>query len=380
MPGKIPDNAGQIAPYISRSSAPAAGISEAGFLQRFFLGLPEVHPSLIADKVDLETGMGFSSDVSTNLRTSYNCSSCHDRLTGALMLAGATRNSVRLVAIACVLLSAPCAAGSTALCDQSISHELRIHGVLLPDTPASPAVRRAVCAASGVEQAQIGDPDATISEMMGRYETLKESIAMSRPIRYGADRQIALEAIQYSLYPKLDTARYWYLRTQTDHLALVDLGAQTSTFHDPDVIPDAGQMSRGLYGLTTFRIRRRDYTNHDGSVTFTDAAVSPEVLNFYSEEKQGRVGRDHLLSEGRICMNLAEQRLQRQCPDALGPPQQSLPLYTGLSGLLYVPATVLGVETLAMFDPGALFTSIRGDLCPVDGQEPTFHIDGSGGI
>lgn len=139
-------------------------------------------------------------------------------------------------------------------------------------------------------------------------------------------------------------------------------------------------MSRGLYGQTTFRIRRRDYTNHDGSVTFTDAAVSPEVLNFYSEEKQGRVGRDHLLSEGRICMNLAEQRLQRQCPDALGPPQQSLPLYTGLSGLLYVPATVLGVETLAMFDTGALFTSIRGDLCPVDGQEPTFHIDGSGGI
>ncbi|MEE2893342.1 MAG: hypothetical protein VX766_14485 [Pseudomonadota bacterium] len=121
-------------------------------------------------------------------------------------------------------------------------------------------------------------------------------------------------------------------------------------------------MSRGLYGQTTFRIRRRDYTNHDGAVTFTDAAVTPEVLNFYSEEKQGRVGRDHLLSEGRICMNLAEQRLQRQCPDALGPPQQSLPLYTGLSGLLYVPATVLGFETLAMFDTGILFTSTRGDL------------------
>ena len=217
------------------------------------------------------------------------------------MVAEETRSSARLVAIACVLLSAPCAAGSTALCDQFISHELRIHGVLLPDTPASPAVRRAVCAASGVEQAQIGDPDATISEMMGRYEMLKESIAMSRLIRYCADRQIALEAIQYSLYPKLDTARYWYLRTQTDHLALVDLGAQTSTFHDPDGIPDAEKMSRGLYGQTTFRIRRRDYTNHDGAVTFTDAAVTPEVLNFYSEEKQGRVGRDHLLSEGRIC-------------------------------------------------------------------------------
>lgn len=98
------------------------------------------------------------------------------------MVAEKTRNSARLAALACVLLSASCAAGSTALCDQFINHELRMHGTLLPDTPASPAVRRAVCAASGVEQAQIGDPDATISEMMGRYETLKESIAMSRPI------------------------------------------------------------------------------------------------------------------------------------------------------------------------------------------------------
>ena len=296
------------------------------------------------------------------------------------MIAMATRTSGRSAALACVLLSAPCAAGSTALCDQFISHELRIHGVLLPDTLASPAVRRAVCTASGVEQAQIGDPDATISKIMGRYETLRESIAMSRLIRYSADEQIALEAVQHSLYPKLDTARFWYMRTQTDHLALVDLGAQTSTFHDPDVIPDAEKSSRGLYGQTTFRIRRRDYTNHDGSVTLTDAAVTPEVLNFYSEEKQGLLGRDYLLSEGRICMNLAEQRLQRQCPDALGPPQQSLPLYPGLSGLFYVPATVLGVETLAVFDTGVLFTSIEGDLCPVDDQQPTFHIDGSGGI
>lgn len=79
VPGKIPDDAGQLVRYTSSGSAPAAGISEAGFLQRFFLGLPEGHPSLIADKVDLETGMGFSSGLSTNLRASYNCSSCHDR-------------------------------------------------------------------------------------------------------------------------------------------------------------------------------------------------------------------------------------------------------------------------------------------------------------
>ena len=79
VPGKIPDNAGQLAPYLSPSSAPAAGISEAGFLQRFFFDLPKGHPSLIADKVDLETGMGFPSGVSANLSSSYNCSRCHDR-------------------------------------------------------------------------------------------------------------------------------------------------------------------------------------------------------------------------------------------------------------------------------------------------------------
>ena len=79
VPGKVPDNAGQLAPYISPSSAPAAGISEAGFLQRFFLDLPEGHPSLIPDDVDLETGMAFPTGFSANLGSSYNCSRCHNR-------------------------------------------------------------------------------------------------------------------------------------------------------------------------------------------------------------------------------------------------------------------------------------------------------------